>query len=114
MFDIHEAEQEVGLRELFYKHRKLLKELRDIIKYDSKVECQDKLLLEIALDSCNKDYITDNCEIFKIFLQCYKNRVMKMTDNHHILTYVNEEQYYELLTFACEIRELYYDDSWMY
>lgn len=114
MFDIHEAEQSVGLQELFYKHRILLQALRDIIKFDRKVECQDKLLLEIALDSCNKDYITDNCEIFKIFLQCYKNRVMKMTDNHHILSYLSEDQYYELLTFSSGIEELYYDDSWMY
>lgn len=114
MFDIHEAEQSVGLQELFYKHRILLQALRDIIKFDRKVELQDKLLLEIALDSYNKDYITDNSEIFKILLECYKNRVMQLKDDHHILTYVNEEQYYELLTFACEIRELYYDDSWMY
>lgn len=114
MCDIEFAEKEAGLKQLFYDHKILLNKLKELIIKDKNERDQEILILEVALDSCNKYYITKSSNIFRVYLKCCKNLFMNMKDDPRILYGLEENQYYELLILGSKIEEIYLDDSWMY
>lgn len=114
MCDIEFAEKEADLKELFYEHKKLLTKLMELIIKDNNERYLELLILEVALDSCNKYYITTSSNTFKVYLKCCKNLFMNIKDDPHIQFGLEENQYYELLILGSKIEEIYFDDSWMY